>query len=48
MYGSSFDGMFLGFAIICMAIGAAVFAFLFWFLPWLWELVKPWLHAITG
>lgn len=44
----SFENLFLGFGIICALIGAAIFGFFFWLIPWLWELVKPWLHTITG
>ncbi|UXB37722.1 hypothetical protein [Stenotrophomonas maltophilia] len=47
MYGNSLDGMFVGFAIICALAGAAVFALLFWLVPWVWELIKPWLHMVT-
>lgn len=32
-------------AIICTA---AVTAALIFGIPWLWHLLKPWLHAITG
>lgn len=48
MYSNSFYGLFLGFGLICAGIGAAIFAVLFWLIPWLWTLVKPWLHAVTG
>ncbi|QXF03595.1 MULTISPECIES: hypothetical protein [Xanthomonas] len=48
MYGSSLDGMFIGFAIMCALVGATIFALLFWLVPWLWELIKPWLHMVTA
>jgi len=48
MYGSSLDGMFAGMIVLAMAAGAAIFAFLFWFIPWAWELIKPWLHQVTA
>lgn len=28
--------------------GGAFFAFIFFGIPWLWRLIKPWLHTITG
>ena len=31
--------------IALMALGAALAK---WVLPWLWALIRPWLHAITG
>lgn len=31
--------------IAMMALGAALAT---WVLPWLWALIRPWLHAITG
>lgn len=36
------------FAIIAFAAGAAVCGLLFWLVPWLWSLIKPWLHAIKA
>ncbi|MEE7545754.1 hypothetical protein HF319_00690 [Xanthomonas sp. Kuri4-1] len=48
MYGNSLDGMIVAFGIICALIGAAVLAVLFWGLPWVWELVRPWLHTVTA
>jgi len=48
MYGAGFDGMFTAFAIICMVIGGAIVGICFWLIPWLWSLVKPWLHVVTA
>ena len=48
MYGNSLDNAILGFGIACAVIGAAIFAVLFWLVPWVWELVKPWLHTVTA
>lgn len=37
-------GLVIGFAVVCVALGAAlVFA-----LPWLWSFIKPWIHALTA
>lgn len=47
MYGGS-GNWFIGAVLLAMAAGAALMAVLFWLLPWLWEMVKPWLHAATG
>ena len=42
------DGLFAGLIIIGVALGA-IFSLLFmWLLPKLWDLIKPWLHAVTG
>ncbi len=27
---------------------AAIMAILFWGVPWLWGMIKPWLHVVTG
>lgn len=48
MYGNSFDGMIGCFAAACALAGGAIFALLFWLVPWLWDLVKPWLHAVSA
>jgi hypothetical protein len=33
---------------IAVLIGMAIMAVLVWLIPWLWELIKPWLHMITA
>ena len=46
-----YDGMgnaFLAGLLLAAAAGAALMAILFWVIPWIWELVKPWLHTVTG
>lgn len=48
MYGNSLDGMFVAFGVICALIGGAIFAVAYWLVPWLWELIKPWLHMVTA
>ena len=32
-------------ACILLALGAAL---ALWVVPWLWALIRPWLHTITG
>ena len=48
MYGSGINGAFTAMLVMAALAGAALFALLFWVVPWLWELVKPWLHMVTG
>jgi hypothetical protein len=33
---------------IIFAAGAGVTLFIVFAIPWLWRLIKPWLHAVTG
>lgn len=50
MYGGGLDEMVaLGLLVIAGAVGAVQVWILFWFVPWLWASVTPWLHywAIT-
>ena len=42
------DGAIAVFMVACGLIGAAIMATLFWGVPWVWGLVKPWLHVVTG
>lgn len=39
-----FTGIFIGIAIVAAAAGAV----LAYVIPWLWSLVKPWIHALTA
>jgi len=48
MYGNGLDGAFTGLMIFCGLIGAVVMSLLFWGVPWLWAIVKPWIHSVTG
>lgn len=41
------DGIF-AMIVAAFLAGGAVFALLFFGLPWLWRLMKPWLHTVTG
>lgn len=33
---------------VCIAVAVGFGMFLMWALPKLWELVKPWIHAVTA
>jgi len=48
MYESGLDGAFTALIIVAGIAGAAIMAILFWGVPWLWDLAKPWLHSVTG
>jgi len=39
-----FTGLFIGIAIV----GGIVGAVLAYGIPWLWSLIKPWIHALTA
>ena len=39
-----FKGLVVGFGVVCVVVGAAL-AFV---LPWLWNLIRPWIHALTA
>jgi hypothetical protein len=42
--GRIFTAMMWFFLIVGLGIGAILFVFI----PWLWRLLKPWIHSITG
>lgn len=48
MYGNSLEGAFTFMLFLAAAVGAAIFAVLFWLVPLIWEWIKPWLHALTA
>lgn len=48
MYGSGLDGAFTMLIVAAGIAGAAVMALLFWVAPWLWGVIKPWLHLATA
>lgn len=35
-------------AVVFLVVGALIAAALIFGVPWLWELVKPWLHEVTA
>lgn len=41
-------GAFTAFMVVCGIIGAAIMATLIYVVPWVWDLIKPWLHMVTG
>lgn len=44
MFNMNLGGMFIG----LVAAGILIGLLLSFAIPWVWEVVKPWLHAITG
>jgi len=44
MDGKMFDGLFTALILIGVAIGFGIFVVI----PWAWQYVKPFIHAITG
>lgn len=44
MYGEMFKGLFTALILFGVVIGGLLFLLI----PWLWRLVKPWIHAVTG
>lgn len=48
MYGDAISKSITAFMIICAIVGGAVVAFCAWGIPWLWSLIKPWLHMVTA
>lgn len=42
------DSVWQAMIIFLIAIGVAAGFVLFVVLPWLWDLLKPWLHGLTG
>ena len=34
--------------VFAVVVGMAIMAAFVWLIPWLWELLKPWLHMITA
>ena len=42
------EGMFGGIVLVISVIAAAVTAGFIYGIPWLWALIKPWIHSITG
>ncbi len=48
MYGNGLNGVVTATIVVAGIAGAAIMAVLFWSVPWLWSLLKPWLHTVTG
>lgn len=47
MYGD-IGRAFNAFVIVCVIASIAVGAIGAFFIPWLWSLIKPWLHMVTA
>ena len=48
MYGDGIGRAIHGLMLLCAIAGAVVMGICFWLIPWLWRMVKPWLHMVTG
>ena len=48
MYGEGIAKAMTFIMILCGLAGAGIMMVLFFVVPWLWDLVKPWLHVVTG
>lgn len=48
MYGDQISKSITAFAVACVVLGGLIGAFVGWGIPWLWSLVKPWLHMVTA
>ncbi|WP_322998446.1 hypothetical protein [Castellaniella sp.] len=42
------SGAITALAVAAGIAGAAIMGLLFWAMPWAWDLIRPWLHAVTG
>lgn len=47
MYGPDMDNLFIAMIVFFMVIGATIAGVCFWLVPWLWSMIKPWLHMVT-
>lgn len=48
MYGDGIDKAMTFIMILCGLAGAGLMVGAFIVVPWLWGVIKPWLHAVTG
>lgn len=48
MDGKMFEGMITALIVFCLVIGFLVGGVVFVAIPWLWDLLKPWMHAIAA
>ncbi len=48
MYGDHISKSITAFMALCFIAGGVGFAICLWLIPWLWSLVKPWLHMVTA
>lgn len=46
--GSMFEHLIASLVVTCVLAGVALGGVIFWLIPWLWRLAKPWVHSITG
>ncbi len=48
MYGDHISKSITAFMVFCAIIGGLAVAIGAWLAPWLWSLIKPWLHMATA
>ena len=48
MYGDHIGKSITAFMVLCFIAGGVGFAICLWLIPWLWSLIKPWLHMVTA
>lgn len=46
--GNAFEGLVSGLILLGAMIGGVIVLVAVFVIPWLWALIKPWLHQITG
>ncbi|QHJ81780.1 MAG: hypothetical protein [Caudoviricetes sp.] len=48
MYGDHISKSITAFMVFCAILGGLAVAVCAWVIPWLWNMVKPWIHSVTG
>lgn len=48
MIGQAIEEAFVALVVMVVVVTATVTAALIFGVPWLWGLIKPWLHALTA
>lgn len=48
MYGDHIGKSITAFGLICLIGGGVLVGSCIYLIPWLWSLIKPWLHMVTA
>lgn len=48
MYGDHISKSITAFMVFCFILGGLAVGVCVWLIPWLWSMVKPWLHMVTA
>lgn len=48
MYGDAIGRAITAFGVFCLILGGVIVGVCVYVIPWLWDLVKPWIHAVTA